>query len=132
MSDTDSTPVTPSRVPSGFQFRIPWLADAANTSHEELARECSAEHCLFGVTARAVALRQDCDDVLFELFGARAPGEFAVVHLAFAGRERTGQFPSTRVFPTFQDWVAQCMQPEADEWEETERFCDEYTESRNA
>ena len=129
MSDTDSTLVTPSRVPSGFTYRIPWHPSTSDNSHEELARECSEEHCLFGVTARAVAHRQDCDDVLFELFGTRAPGEFAVVHLAFAGRERTGQFPSTTIFPTFQLWVAECMQPEANEWEESERFCDEYNKS---
>jgi hypothetical protein len=97
----------------------------SGNSHEELARECSADHCLYRVTARAVAQRQDCDDVLFELFGPHAPGEFAVVHLAFAGRERTGQFPTTVLFPNFQDWAARCMYPEADDWDVTESFCDE-------
>ena len=133
MSDTDSTTVTASRVPSGFTYRVPWNASAPGNLHEELGRECSEQHCLFGVTARVVAHRQDCDDFLFELFGARAPGEFAVVHLVFGGRRETNPiWPETRVFPTFQDWVAHCMQPEADEWEETERFCDEYYKNRNA
>jgi len=58
--------------------------------------------------------------VLFELSGPKAPGEFAVVHLAYSGRERTGRFPETTLFPTFDDWVVRCMTPEADDWQLTE------------
>jgi hypothetical protein len=121
MSDTNSTPDSPSRVPNGFAYRVPWHATTPGDLHEELARECCEEHCLFGVTARVVAHRQDCDDFLFELFGARAPGEFAVVHLVFGGRRETNpNWPETRVFPTFQAWVTHCMQPDADDWDLTE------------
>lgn len=115
-----TTPIDPSRVPRDFQFRVPWRHQIDNAAQLELAKECSSEHCLFGITARAVACRQDCDDVLFELFGVSTPGEFAVVHLAYSGRERTGRFPSTTIFPTFQDWVARCMTPDSDEWQLTE------------
>ena len=82
--------------------------------------------------ARTVARRRDCDDVLFELFGPDAPGEFAVVHLAWAGRERTARFPRTAVYATFQHWVGECMDPQANEWEAIERDCEEYTKSQNA
>jgi len=120
MNAGDSTPVTPSRVPGGFTYRAPWHASPPGHWHDELARECSEQHCLFGVTARVVARRQDCDDFLFELFGSRAPGEFAVVHLVFGSRrESNPAFPGATVFSTFQDWVVRCMQPEADDWDET-------------
>jgi hypothetical protein len=132
MNDANPATGNSTRIPSGFKFRSPWNARAPNLLHEELARECCGEHCLFGVTARAVAGRQDCDDVLFELFGPRAPGEFAVVHLAWSGRECAGQFPSTSVFRTFQHWAIERMGPEADEWEETKRSYENYDKGRNA
>ena len=107
MSDTDSTPITPSRVPSGFAYRVPWHATAPDNLHEELAKECCEEHILFGVTARVVAHRQDCDDFLFELFGAHAPGEFAVVHLVFGGRRESNPiWPGTTVLTNMHlSWV---------------------------
>ena len=37
--------------------------------------------------SQRVARRQDCDDVLFELFGPESQGEFAVVHLVWNGQE---------------------------------------------
>jgi hypothetical protein len=86
MSDSDSIA---SRVPDGFAFQIPWHKED-QPLHEELRRELSGRHQLYGVTARAVARRQDNDDVLFELFGSNAPAEFAMVHLT--GSSRPDQF----------------------------------------
>ena len=127
MSEEDSTAIPPSRVPSGFQFREPWCACSLIELQQELERELSVGSCLFGVTACTVARRKDCDDVLFELFGDHAPGEFAKVHLVWSGK-----YPRITVYPTFQHWVSECMQPEADEWETVEKHCDDYNKSRSA
>ncbi len=48
----------------------------------ELAREVARDHQLYGVTARAIASCDHCDDVLFELPG----GRYAIVHLTYPRR----------------------------------------------
>jgi hypothetical protein len=109
-----------SRVSDGFQYRVPWHR-TSQTLHDELRRELSSQHQLYGVTARAVARRQDNDDVLFELFGSDAPADFAVVHLTWSGRrDQFPNFPSTELYPTFAHWVANYMTPDADDWDLTE------------
>lgn len=109
-----------SRVPDGFQFRVPWHR-TDQSLHDELRRELSPQHQLYGVTARAVARRQDNDDVLFELFGNGAPADFAVVHLTWSAQpDQFPSFPSTELYPTFAQWVADCMTLEADDWDLTE------------
>jgi hypothetical protein len=68
MSVYNSTGTPSTRVPTGFEFRVPWYAeDFGSRLHEELRCECSKGHILFRVAARAVARRRDCDDVFFEL-----------------------------------------------------------------
>ena len=107
-----------SGVCDGFQFRVPWHPVEQPLLHEELYRELSPQHQLFGVEARAVAVRQDNDDVLFELSGKTAPAVFAVVHLTWSGRQdQHPGFPWTKLHLTFSDWVTNCMIPESDDWE---------------
>ena len=106
-----------SSTPQGFQFRVPWHP-TDQPLHVELAREVSKRHQLFGIEARSVARRQDCDDVLFELFGNDAPAGFAVVRLTWSGRpDQFPTFPSTDLYATFADWVTNRMVPDAEEWE---------------
>jgi hypothetical protein len=110
-----------SAVPDGFQFRVPWHPGDQPLLHEELHRELSSKHQLFGVQARAIAVRQDNDDVLFELSGNAAPAAFAVVHLTWSGHpDQFPTFPGTHLYPTFADWVTNCMAPEAEDWEPSE------------
>jgi hypothetical protein len=112
-----STRYPASRVPDGFAYRPPWRA-ADTPLEEQLRREVPRGHVLYGLSARAVARRQDNDDVLFELFGADLLAGFALVHLDW--RSRPGRFtewPHTVPFPTFDDWVRGCMNPDAEEWE---------------
>ena len=45
----------------------------------ELYSEVGERHVLYGIKARPVGHRQDCDDALFELLDGS--GRFAVVHL---------------------------------------------------
>lgn len=65
----------------------PWHPVAENPVQvagieRELARELAAEHPLFGLPMRALARRQDCDDVLFAV--EDGSGRVAVVHLPSA------------------------------------------------
>ncbi|MBS1910630.1 MAG: hypothetical protein JST22_01465 [Bacteroidetes bacterium] len=112
-----------SRVPEAVAFRVPWHA-SEHSAHEELRGECGPRHLLHGLTARQVAARQDCDDCLFELFGGNAPAPFAVVHLTWGRHpDRHPAFPATVLFESFEDWVANCMIPDATEWEDRENSC---------
>jgi hypothetical protein len=109
-----------SASPDRFQFRVPWYS-TEHPLHEELALEVSERHPLYGIGARAIARRQDNDDVLFELSGENAPAAFAVVHLTWSGKpDQFPEFPSAELYPTFSDWIVGCMLPDADDWELTE------------
>gem|GEM_PF-3452353 len=120
MHPLDSQATSESRVPDDFLFRIPWHR-TNQPLHEELAREMSPPHQLHGIAARAVARRQDNDDVLFELFGSNAPADFAVVHLTWSGRpDQFSEFPGTELYPTFAAWSAERMTPDVEDWERTE------------
>jgi hypothetical protein len=112
---------SPTARPEDFEFRVPWHeTDAA--LHDELYREVSPQHALYGRAARAVARRQDNDDVLFELLDNDAPAAFAVVHLTWSGKpDWHPLFPSTELYSTFPDWIARCMTPEADDWQLSEQ-----------
>jgi hypothetical protein len=116
----DDDPLHPSRVPEGVKFRRPWHA-ANGSAHRELWGECGPQHPLYHVQARVVAARQDCDDFLFELFGGNAPAAFAVVHLTWGPYpDPHPSFPSTALYTSFEEWVAECMIPEAEEWGDEE------------
>jgi hypothetical protein len=62
---------------------------------------------------RAVAVRRDADDVLFEVAGLG----YAVVHLTWSGHsESSASFPWTRVFESFDDWQERGMNPDHREY----------------
>jgi hypothetical protein len=77
---------------------------------EELRREIAPGHVLFGKDAVAVARRHDCDDVLFAL----AHG-VAVVHLAYAGREKRSDYPETELFDSWAHFVTERLARDARE-----------------
>jgi hypothetical protein len=82
---------------------------------QELSRELPLEHALAGKIARAVAVRADRDDVLFEL----ADGRYAVVHLTWSGhRESSPHWPATEVFSSLQDWRERGMRMDHEESDE--------------
>jgi hypothetical protein len=100
-------------------LRVPWRAvdpkNAENLAHE-LAREVGPQHVLFGKKARAVAVRQDCDDVLFVIEGFSP--SYAVVHLTWImKKEAVPNFPSTVIFSLLKEWRSQCMVPDAEDWD---------------
>ena len=77
---------------------------------EELRREISPEHVLAGWDVIAVARRHDCDDVLFA-----SDHGLAVVHLAYAGREKRAQFPETQLYESWAHFVTERVTRDARE-----------------
>jgi hypothetical protein len=110
--------------PPDFRFRIPWHP-TDQPLDEELFRELGKHHRLYGMQARAIARRQDNDDVLFALSGGDAPAPLAVVHLTWSGHpDQHPEYPSTALYLTFEGWVARCMTPDAEDWRLSEPGAD--------
>jgi hypothetical protein len=64
---------------------------------------------------QAVAMRQDCDDVLF--VSADEPRTVAVVHLTHANRpEEDPLCPGTIFFDSIDDWVERGMKLDHDDY----------------
>ncbi len=81
----------------------------------ELSRELCDKHALHGSQARAIARREDNDDVLFALEGGPAP--FAVVHLTWSGKEEPDpRWPACELFETLSDWRRDRMKLDHEEW----------------
>jgi hypothetical protein len=103
----------------GQIWLIPWrpFADCSESdplSHE-LRSELCPQHILFGVPARPIGRRQDCDDVLFELLDGSC--RLAVVHLTYAQRpEPDPRWPEAEVFENWTDFETRRMRAEADNW----------------
>jgi hypothetical protein len=96
----------------------PWHpvdAERSAALERELAREVGPAHVIHGRTAKAIAVRQDCDDVLFELDDGRSG--YAVVHLTWIMKvEKTPNYPSTERFASIEEWRIQRMIPDAEDW----------------
>ncbi len=79
-------------------YPAPWkpVGPEAENLQQELKRELTNGHPLFGVKAIATAKRDDQDDVLFLL--ESGPAQFAIVHLTWSGSsEPSPQYPITRL-----------------------------------
>jgi hypothetical protein len=109
-------------VPSHVVWLEPWrpLPQTDDALAQELHRECSMQHVLYGVKVIAVARRTDCDDVLF---AATDPsGSLAVVHLTWRGLvEPDPRWPSTTFYQGWQEWIDYCLIPEHAEYSERTR-----------
>ena len=101
------------------EFLEPWFVpgvDNLAAMEVELARELrlNLRHPLHSVSARAVARRQDPDDVLFALnnHGSR----FAVVHLTWSqGAETNPEWPAIALFASWSQWI-ESMKRDHEEW----------------
>lgn len=95
-------------VPIEIKWSQPWIPefDEEDLLVRELQREVCDHHILFGVNARAVGRRIDCDDVLFVTDDPQKP--IAVVHLTWR-IESDPSLPITSIFDGWQDWVENCM-----------------------
>jgi hypothetical protein len=94
-------------------FLTPWarVDDGGHDLEVELYKEVNRGHPLHSLSARAVARRTDCDDVLFEV---NSPDlRYAVVHLTWKGApERDPRWPETEFFMTFENWIEDRMKPD--------------------
>jgi len=91
----------------------PWIpvGPHAHPLERALASEIGADHPLAGRAMRAIARREDCDDVLF--VSADDAGLVAVVHLTCAQRPETDpRWPETTFFRSLDDWVERGMKPD--------------------
>ncbi|ADB15836.1 hypothetical protein Psta_1154 [Pirellula staleyi DSM 6068] len=105
-----------------MKWLVPWHPVGEDSGQvggmeQELKRELSADHPLFGLPVKALARRQDCDDVLFAL--QDGTGRVAVVHLTWTRNppERP-PWPHTTLFPSLENWAAKGM------YADTEEFCE--------
>jgi hypothetical protein len=100
-----------------MEFLKPWLAIGAEASRleQELVAEVGPRHQLEGRPMRAIAIRQDCDDVLF--VSADEPPLIAVVHLTYANRpESDPAWPQTTIFESMHDWIERGMKADHDDF----------------
>ena len=79
-----------------LEFLLPWFTMESNGIFEkELIHEISKEHILHEKKAKAIAKREDCDDVLFKI----GETEYAVVHLTWSSKkETTSNYPRTTIY----------------------------------
>ncbi len=80
-------------------------ANAQQALEAELRHEVSPEHPLYDVSVKAMARRQDCDDVLFAVIGSPS---VAVVHLSYS-EEAGALWPHTQFFGNFVEWKEKPM-----------------------
>ena len=97
---------------------VPWhpVADGRqdDSTAKELYDEVCDKHILFGIKARPVGHRQDCDDVLFELLDGS--GRFAVVHLTYASHsEPDPRWPETVIYRSSREFL-RAMNKDAADW----------------
>jgi len=108
-----------SQPPANVEWFTPWkkLKGSGEALVAELQKELSPQHVLYGVPVVAVALRINCDDVLF---AADDPSKtLAVVHLTWTGKvERDPRWPETTLYRGWQDWIDRCMLPDHQEYSE--------------
>jgi hypothetical protein len=103
--------------PSNIEFLVPWHAAGSKAARfeRELASEIGPAHVLNGIPMRAVAVRQDRDDVLF--VGDDERPVTAVVHLTYSNRpEPDPRWPTTTLFDSLEDWVERGMRADHDDF----------------
>jgi len=100
------------------ELKEPWLLieeRSVDATGAELRREVGPRHVLKGKKVRALARRQDCDDVLFAI--EDGSNTFAVVHLTYSRKEESDpQWPSTQIFSSLEDWCTKCMIPDHEDF----------------
>ena len=98
-----------------LELLLPW-EKCSRGLENELKKEVSPKHILFGIEAVSVARRIDNDDVLFFLPDYEKP--FAVVHLTWSGKQDShSEFPQTVFFSSLEDWMENCLKLDHKEFE---------------
>lgn len=87
-------------------------ANYLRTFAEQLARETTRGHALYGVPARLIG-RGNGDDALFAL--EDGTGRVAQVHRVWQGKQ-CPPWPGTIIFASLEEWRVKSMLPENAEW----------------
>lgn len=94
-----------------IHFLSPWHETEDESLKEELHKELSKGHVLYGKKVKASARRSDMDDVLFELIDDE--NQYAVVHLTWSRKaERDKKYPVARLFKNWLDLYNNCIVPD--------------------
>lgn len=83
-----------------------WIAidNSKDYYKQELYKELSEEHILYGIQVKELARREDCDDVLFLLLDGS--NRYAVVHLTWnRKKENNPLYPRVRLYTNFTDLI---------------------------
>lgn len=86
----------------------PWWAITNNLAEilkDELNRELSTNHILYGKKAVAVAKREDNDDVIYWIIELE---KYAIVHLTYT-KETSSEYPKTQLF-TLKELEKHCKE----------------------
>ena len=103
-----------------MEWLEPWYSVADDPGQvaamqRELQRELAQHHPLYGLPVRTIGRRQDCDDVLYLIDDGTK--RYAVVHLTWPhSPPDSPPWPNTAVFDSFEEWVANGMYPDHDEF----------------
>ena len=96
------------------QLLEPWQpTDNPSFYETELKKEVSFFHPLYWKRVRTVAIRTDCDDVIFEVPNGRS--KYAVVHLTWR-KESSRKFPTTHFYKDWQDIYTNRLLEDHKEW----------------
>jgi hypothetical protein len=101
------------KVGVSIDWLAPWQGSAGDsaTLRAALLRELPAGHVLAGEAFEVIGRRQDQDDLLVLI----ADGRVAWVHLTYEKSADT-HWPFTRIYDSAQQWVAEFMVPNNEEW----------------
>lgn len=107
-----------------MQWLEPWLPIVDQPLRAGLERELHRElgdgHQLQGVLVRAIARRQDCDDVLFALDDGT--GRVAVVHLTWTQNPPDRPpWPTSEMYSSLQAWAAERMRNDHNDFQGDQR-----------
>lgn len=92
----------------------PWMPASNPVDLEnELRKEVSFFHPLYWKKVRAIGMRMDRDDVLFEVLNGAH--KYAVVHLTYA-KERSKKFPTTHFYRDWEDLYKNCLLEDHKVW----------------
>ncbi|HHB2103583.1 TPA: hypothetical protein ACOQ5I_002762 [Bacillus cereus] len=86
----------------------PWWVipnNLAEVLNNELNRELSTKHILYGKKAVAVAKREDNDDVIYWIIELE---KYAIVHLTYTN-ETSSEYPKTQLF-TLKELEKHCKE----------------------
>jgi short-subunit dehydrogenase len=102
------------------EFKEPWHPTNSSDDglKDQLHKELSKRHVLFGKKVRPIARRQDCDDVLFDV--TNSDHKYAIVHLTWSMKEVSDpHFPRTQLIRDELE-LRQIIEGQIAEWQTRE------------